>query len=333
MYSKHYGTLLYYPNVPGLCDRVICDPNVILHPFTQTILFSFAYNPGHIQMAKLIRTTGEIPRKLMKTICATESDHPIPTSEIVALLKNRYILYESIRTEKLHRSYFMPCLLQPDPSVVEEASNPATLSSQDPAPLQLVPRSTGYVPLGLFPALVVRMSDTWELTTGERFRNRIQFKVRQEGKLRITVEFRQYHSYLELRLPCKEQRQGMDLSMLSTCRQQLWEALHEVSSEYPHMKDVIWLFGFYCPGSLQPRGQPHSAVCQTKEEKTCPRKVTPLYMECIHAPKCKGEDFLLNAKHISWFKVSSLKQFRSKMLLCSLFLNMHVNWCACTSEW
>ena len=164
------------------------------------------------------------------------------------------------------------------------------------------------------------MSDTWELTTGKRFRNRIQFKVWQ-GKLTMTVELRQHHSYLEFRLPCKEQQQGMDLSILTACRQQLWEALHEVSSEYPHMKDVIWRFGFYCPGSLQPGGQPHSAVCRTKEEKTCPRKeFVPGDMECIHDPQCKVEDFLLEAKHISWFKVSSLKQFRNNML-CSLFLN------------
>ena len=29
---KHYGTLLYYPKVAGVCGKVICDPNIILHP-------------------------------------------------------------------------------------------------------------------------------------------------------------------------------------------------------------------------------------------------------------------------------------------------------------
>jgi len=157
---KHYGTLLYYPKVPGLCDRVICDPNVILHPFTRTFLIAFACNPGHIETAKSIRATGEIPHDLMETICATKSTEPIPTSEIIALLKDRYILYENVRTATGTRSYFMPCLLHPDPSVVKEASNPTILSSLNPAPLQLVPHSSGYVPLGLFPALVVKMSLT-----------------------------------------------------------------------------------------------------------------------------------------------------------------------------
>ena len=303
---KHYGTLLYYPKVPGLCDRVICDPNIILHPFTRTFLFSFACNRGHIQAAKSIRATGEIPYDLMQTICATDSADPIPTSEIVALLKDRYIVYESVLTARGTRSYFMPCLLQPDTSVIEEASDPTTLSSLDLAPLLLVPHSTGFVPLGLFPALVVKMSHTWSLKPGQRFRNRILFRVRQEGKPTRRVEFRQHPSYLELRLlrvSSKQAPQAMDLSILTSCRQQLWKALSQVSSDYPHMKDVVWQFGFYCPGSLQPGGRPHSAVCQTKEEVM---DTVPVDMECFHEPCCEEEDFYLEDKHKSWFKVSSL---------------------------
>ena len=295
---KHYGTLLYYPKVAGLCGKVICDPNIILHLFTQTFLFSFACNPGHIKTATSIRATGEIPHDLLETICATQSADPIPTSEIVALLKNRYILYESVRTATCTGSYFMPCLLQPDSSVVKEGSDPTTLSSLNPAPLLLVPRSTGYVPLGLFPALVVKMSHTWDLNIRERFRNRIQFKVRQEGKPARKVELRQHPSYLELRLLHKEVRQAMDFSVLTTCRQQLWEALCEVSSKYHHMKDVVWRFGFYCPGGLQPGGQPHSAVCLAKD-------LVPVDMECFHEPCCEEEDFLLEDMHKSWFKVST----------------------------
>jgi len=294
---KHYGTLLYYPKVPGLRDRVICDPNIILHVFTQTCLFSFACNPGYFQTAMLIRTTGEIPNDLMETICATKSSRPIPVHEIVALLKDRYILYESVRTAKCMKSYFMPCLLHPDLTVVKEASNPSTLSDLNPAPLQLIPHSTGYVPLGLFPAMVVKLSHTWALKSGKRFRNKIQFKVRQKDMPTRTVEFCQHHSYLELRLLHKKAPQVMDLSVLTICRQQLWKALHEVSSKYPHMKDVIWRFGFYCPRSLQQGGQPHSSVCQTED-------LPPVDMECFHESCSEEEDFLLEDKHKSWFQVS-----------------------------
>ena len=317
---KHYGTLLYYPKVPGLCDRVVCDPNIILHPFTRTFVHSFACNRGYVQTAKSIRATGEIPHDLMETICARKSTDPIPTPEIVALLKNRYIVYENVRTQKGSRKYFMPCLLKPNASVVKEASDPTTLSSLNPAPLLLVPYSTGFVPLGLFPALVVKMSHTWDLKEGDRFRNRIQFKIRPEGKPASTVEFRQHPSYLELRLlrmSSKQAPQAMDLSILICCRRQLWDALRQVSSEYPHMKDVVWRFGFYCPGGLQCGGQPHFAVCMANEE------VVPVDMACCHEPCCIEEDFLLEDKHNSWFKVSSLEQYGRRVhvvITCDLFL-------------
>ena len=235
---KYYGTLLYYPKVAGLCNRVICDPNIILHTFTQTFLFSYGCIEGHEQTAKSIRATGEIRHDIMETICAKGSHKPIPTSEIVALLKCRYILYENICTEEGTRSYFMPCLLQRE-TPKKETGDLTTLSSLDPAPLQLIPRSTGYVPLGLFPALVVEMSDTWDLK-GERFRNRVQFKVRQEGKPTGMVEFCRCSSHLELRFLHTTCSEEADFSILNSCRQQLWEALCKISSEYPHMKNVIW---------------------------------------------------------------------------------------------
>jgi len=315
---KHYGTLLYYPKVDGLCGKVICDPNVILRPFTQIFLLSFAFNCGYKRTAKSIRATGEIPHDLMETICVTDSADPIPTLEIVALLKNHYILYETVHTAAGTRSYFMPCLLQPDPSVIKEASNPTTLSSLSPAPLQLIPRSTGYVPLGLFPALVVKMSHTWSLNPRERFRNSIQFCVRQEGKPTRRVEFRQHPYYLELRLLHTSSRQASratDLSILTSCRQHLWEALHQVSSKYPHMRHVVWRFGFYCPGSVQPGGKPHSAVVNMTNED-------PVDMECLHEPCCDEEDFWLEDKHKNWFKVSSLKKYSRRVyvvITCDCF--------------
>jgi len=307
---ENYGTLLYYPKVPGLCNRVVCDPNVILRPLTRTIIISFACKPGDVKIAEAIRKSGEIPRNLMETVCATGSKDHIPTSEIVDLLKDRYILYESDQTETKDRKYFMPCLLQPDPSVFDEASNPNYLLSLNPAPLQLVPehdkgsvcgQSHGYVPLGLFPALVVKMSHVWLLKRGNRYKNRIRFIVIRTGEQTRTVELRQHADYLELRLLPKEEPQMKTDSILISCRQQLWDSLHQVSSQYPHMKDVVWQFGFYCPGGLQRGEQPHSAICLTEGKIVGD---APVDMQCFDEPCCEDEEFLLETKHKRWFKVS-----------------------------
>ena len=295
---KYYGTILYYINVPGLRDKVLCDPNIILLPLTRLFIFSFACIQGQIETAELIRRTGEIPHEVMESVCASNSEDPVPTSDIVALLKDRYILYEGARSAVGTKSYFMPCLLKPDHSVKKDAQDPTTLVDLNPAPLQLVPQSTGYVPLGLFPALVVKLSHTWVLDSEERFRNRIRFFV-PDGTRKL--ELRQHSNYIELRLL------PLGLSMASHCevsdagtlifsRQELWQALVEVSDRYSHTKDVTWQLGFYCPGGLKAGASPHPAVCF---------KIPPQCVVCSHKSCYEDSSFPLEDKHEIWFKVRS----------------------------
>lgn len=289
----NFGTLLYYPNVPGLCNKVICDPNLILHPITQILIFSYASNHGYSKQSERSRTTGEISDKLIDHFCSFNhtSSKPIPTPEIVALLKDNYILYENVHALGKERKYFMPILLRPDHSFA--ITDPILLPDLNPAPLQLIPISVGYIPLGLFPALLVKLSHDWDLEK-ERFRNRIQFCIDQAGKSTKKVELRQYPSYLALHLI--RGQESVDVEGLEACRHQLWDALHEVSSKYSHMADVEWQHGFYCPGSLLPGIQPHSAVYKAERKS--------LNMRCHHEPHCKKHHFLLKDEHKSWFKVS-----------------------------
>ena len=296
---KHYGTLLYYPKVAGLENIVICDPNIILQPITKTFIFSFACNPGHLQTAKSIRATAEISEDFMDCVCASDSRRPIPTSAIVALLKDRYIIFEDVRTDKGSKCYIMPCLLRPDPSVVEEANDPVALSKLSPAPLLLIPE--GCVPLGLFPALVVEMSNTWLLKSSSlkrptRFSNKVPFKITRTGKQTRNVELRQHPNSLELRLlPSAVASGEQDNHLLVCCRDQLWQAVGKVSSQYPHMRGVVWCPGFYCPASLHPGEQPHYAKCLQSN---------PVDMTCCSDPVCEQEEFPLEHQHRVWFSVS-----------------------------
>ena len=297
---KNYGTLLSYIAVDGLKEKVIFDPNVILIPLTRLFVISFACNPNERETAEHIRATGEIPEEVMERVCTSSSSSPIPPSEIVELLKQRYVLYENVRAADCRKSYFMPCLLQPDPSVMEEASNPQFLSDIKPAPLQLVPQSTQYVPLGLFPALVVKMSHIWELDDDLRFRNRIQFLVSLPNTPTVMVEFRQYSEYLQLRLS-KRSTLPSNSGVLLTCRQQLWEALQSVSAKYSHTRNVQWKVGFYCHGSLQSGRQPHIALCRQDNQS--------VDMTCNHRPRCGQPVFPLEDKHLCWFKVREYTSF------------------------
>ena len=188
----------------------------------------------------------------------------------------------------------MPCLLQPDLSMVDEST---TITSLSPAPLHLVPCSASCVPLGLFPALVVKISHTWRLASDERFRNRICFIVEQGGE-NWKVEFRHYADHMELHLI--HTRKSINSSILLSCRKQLWEALNEVSARYSHMKNVEWRFGFSCPGGLQ-QGCPHPAICSANTGSPD----TPENVVCFDTPPCGADAFPLKEIHKCWFQVRS----------------------------
>lgn len=296
---KNFGTILHYLDVDGLKERVICDPNIILVPLTRLFVFSFACNPDERKTAEHIRLTGEIPTDLLERVCASPSPSPIPTSEIVALLKNRYILYENVRSSDGTTTYFMPSLLYPDHNVAKEANDPSILASLSPAPLLLVP-SSGFVPLGLFPALVVKLSHSWVLDKTDRFRNRICFFVSRRGQRVRKVEVRTLSTFLECRLlPVEDpasQALSTDSHVLINCRQELWETLVHVSALYPHTQEVKWRFGFNCPGGLQPSGHPHPATCLTEYK--------PQDVVCSLSKCCQGSPFELQDKQKAWFMVS-----------------------------
>ena len=307
MIHERYGTLLHYSTVPGLCEKVLCTANIILLPFKRIFEFVFACDDlADYAEAEHIRKTGVISHKTLKRHCHTNSPDSIPTSEFINLLKDRCILYENNPSTNSAISYFMPCLLQADHSVVTEAGNPSALAHLNPGPLQLVPTIPGslsktyrcaYVPLGLFPAMVVKMSQTWEVNGKEVFRNRIQFYIQHKGE-EAKVEFRQHVCNLELRLlPMSSKCSPINSVLLHSCRKQLWQALEEVSSKYPHMQNLGWKLGFYCPASLQPGGTPHVAVCLTDNELN--------KMKCLDPDCVKNNRSSLTRKHRCWLEVGT----------------------------
>ena len=57
---QHLGTILFYEDVPGLNELVICDPNVLFKGIYQLVAVSFGGDKGYHTIAAEIRKTGEI---------------------------------------------------------------------------------------------------------------------------------------------------------------------------------------------------------------------------------------------------------------------------------
>ena len=293
-----FGTILHYRGLK-IGQRVIINTNIIMAPTTELFVYAFGAKETEPRIADRIRATGEIPQRLMNKICSSEnvkpSDNRIPTSEIVELLASRYILYKNVRSANEETSYFLPSLLLPDHKVAKESSDPDLLSALFYSPTLLWP-STGFVPLGLFPATVVKLSQhgSWSLDECNRFRNRIRFYVQYRKEKLLHVELRTLSTHLEFRIVSTT---PVNPRLIPVVREELWDAIIEVSSLYQHTQDVKWRYGFYCPHSVSSGGRPHPALCQTMEE--------PQDVVCSLSD-CHGGPVGLEDRHKCWFMVSTL---------------------------
>ena len=287
-----FGTILYYRDLE-IGQRVIINPNIILAPTTELFASAFgAKKSAEPKTAKRIRTSGEIPQRLMDKVCSSKSvkkTDEIPTSEIVELLASRYILYKN---ESEETTYFLPSLLSPDHNVAKESNDPTILSGLFYSPILLCP-STEFCPLGIFPATVVNLStrEFWKLDKCNRFRNRIRFYVRYNNKL-LHVELRTLSTHLEFRILSTK---PVNPCLIIQLRRELWDAVIQVSLICPHTEKVKWSYGFYCPHAVGSGNHPHLVLCQETEE--------PLEVECS-LPVCLAGPVALKVRHKCWFMVS-----------------------------
>ena len=290
-----FGTILYYRGLK-IGQRVIINTNIILAPTTELFVYAFGAKKAEPKTADRIRTSGEIPQRLMDKVCSSENsnelrDDKIPTSEIVELLASRYILYENAKSASEETTYFLPSLLFPDHNVAKE-NDPILLSALFYSPILLWP-SIEFSPLGLFPATIVNLSqkEFWRLDECNRFRNRIRFYVQYSKEKLLHVELRTLSTHLDFRILSID---PVNPRLILQVRQELWNAVINVSSFYPHTRTVKWWYAFYCPHAVDSGGRPHPALCQTMEE--------PQDVVCS-LPDCHGGPVALEARHKCWFMV------------------------------
>ena len=281
------GTVLYYNEVSSLDNLVICDPNIILLRAAMLVTDSFGANPHRPNTAQMIRKFGEIDPFLMEKEKKKE-DSPFGMRHVVELLIH-YNIISQIQKFDGSLAYFMPCLLLPDPSVGREKKQ--ILQSINPAPL-LILFSPGYVPLGLFSALIVRLSKvgSWIVDPDERrFKNKVQFVV---DKCTCTSLVLMSHANrLELRIDSPEPS-----SLATLCPY----VVNTIKGEIESLKSCHTYFkfhcflGFYCPSKLEVEsGTPHAAICWDE--------LSPQYMTCNSEPKCEQSRNQLLDKHKVWF--------------------------------
>ena len=272
---RYLGTILFYEEVPGLKELVICDPNVLFERIYHLVAVSFAGTRAHHTSAAQVRKTGEIPSKVLERISSQPSSSLLTNEHIIELLKHFKILTEIVSDDSI--TYFMPCLLQPDNSL--QLSYEA-LQAFYPPPL-LVRFDGNYIPIGVFSALVVKLSQcSWEPDRDIRYQNHILFHT--DGV--FPVELRVHPAYLEFRVRITNYKEEEIHKFCMEVCKTVVDTFNSILALHEHTKNTKFQLGFFCPGSFQADDQPHFCGCLPRLNYINPKSIV-----CSKSPRCQDQ--------------------------------------------
>ena len=270
------GLILYFQQVPKMKNLVVCGSDYLIGPlesFTAVALNGTSKCP---QDSSAVRKTGEISFFLIDDIKSHEEPgDKVTVSCLLELLKYYKFLSE---TEGANRTtvYFMPCLLQPHPSLSSEWSEKQTASL-------LFYFKSGHSPHVLFTALMAQLARNWKLECGTRYKNCVSFIVCNTSLTKVTVKHKGDHFELVA---------GTGLSHeFVHIRQEVQRALYLIKIRYAHLSSEVCHVGFYCPRSIQGRS-PHCAIVRVADGEG--------YLQCL-AQDCQKRRVLLSKKMRIWF--------------------------------
>ena len=169
----------------------------------------------------------------------------------------------------------MPCLLQPNNSL--NLSKKA-LQALCPPPLRVC-FDGNYIPVGIFSALVVKLSaSSWEPDRDSCYCNHVLFHTDGVFPVQLIVN----PAYLEFHITIannEEDRKEIHEFCMEV-RKTVVDTLKSILSLHEHTKKAKFQLGFYCPGSFQIGGQLHFCGCLPPEphqsESICLFKVSPV---------------------------------------------------------
>ena len=274
---QHLGTILFFEDVPGLNELVICDPNALFKGIYQLVAVSFGGDKGYHTIAAEIRKTGEIHARVLKRISTQSSSSLLKNEHIIELLTHFKILTKLPSDDGV--IYFMPCLLRPNNSL--ELSCKA-LQTLHPPPL-LVRFKGNYIPMGVFSALVVKLLESsWELDQDERYCNHIVFNMDDDFSVELIVHPAYLEFCIRIANPTEEDPEEIHQFCMKVCKTVV-DTLISVLDLHAHTKNAKFQLGFYCSGSLQADGQPH--FCRLSNQ----RKINPKTFASSDSPHCQDQ--------------------------------------------
>ena len=265
----HAGVLMHFPDIPLLADLVILDNQVVYDSVTFLILGAMSFDSVGQARAEKFRKTGQFVMTDLVAATNHVSGDIIPPEKLVTLLVFLHMVAPipsvqdsvSLTNEEQERVYLMPCVLHTASkekldAMLTDESRPECI-----APL-MIRYKCGFVPLGIFPALIASLigNKAFDLVKRDMMKNKIQFYY---GPLQILGTFLCYPKFYAIvisELPIVEHELHEECVAL---RKAVAASLEKVNSHMNYGSFLDYQFAFECPNHL---GREHLCVVEEKLE-------------------------------------------------------------------
>ena len=297
----HAGVMMYFPNVPLLEDLVILDSQVVYDSVTFLILRAMSFdNVGQVCSEKFGETGQFVLKDMVAALDRVSGGDLIPPKKLIALLKFLHIVAPisgdqlacSSAKEEQDVVYLMPCVLR------TASKHQLDIIFSDPSrPLHVAPLmiryKCGFVPLGIFPALIASLipNKSFRLVQRGIMKNKVQFR---HQPLKTLVSFLCYPRFYAIVI---SKLFVSDCDVRKECaaiRQQVEAALEHVGSHMNYGNFVDYQFAFKCPSHP---GKEHLCVVEEQSEET-------KLMECLEYLDDRQPENMGSAHTVWWCEVS-----------------------------
>ena len=243
IYHHLLGVLLYYPNVPGLCDYIIVDHQWLFDRISSIVCFTFKHS-SNVHARNNLKYNGILTKELIQELHWQEE---LKEQYFIALLVEMKIIAPIKREESNESDYFIPYILPTVQSQSDDILSKYGCLQGEPLLIQFV---SNLIPRGFFCCLVVELlqqcPDSWghlytQKNTRHTYSNLITFQLQSAYYLSLMDKL----SYLEVQIRHEENDYYYQSPIHIEVQEFLVSAMEVVCEKLTfHSKRLV--FGFQC---------------------------------------------------------------------------------------
>jgi len=285
----HAGIIMFFPNIPEIDDLIIVDSQIIYDSVTELIVKCLNFR-NRQAAAERFSNSGQFSLKDLKDAACNYTGEYILPMKLVALLKYLHIIAyiqppdsNSPRSDRENGSFIMPCMLQNmDLQDFECCPN----RCDEVRPL-MIRYSCGFVPIGVFPALMACLisRNVLKFIQNGVKKNCIQFYY---GTDYDKITFLSRPTFYEIHVFRQSKTMAPVHTVCDSIRKEVAECLKDVGAQMNYCCYLNYQWAFECPSCKD--------LCVIDEEALSPHK-----MLCLK--ECGPQD--MTASQLVWFGMVS----------------------------